>query len=128
MELKKPEMSDDGISVKIQFSWTNVPFYLPQPAQEHKLYQEWRQQESRIQDYLDTLIGRIAAVESRDSPLVAIKRMLAGNKILLLPDRDELSDLRKREFSRISKDELKLLVSRINELGKKLADSQSDND
>lgn len=128
MELKKPEMSDDGISVKIQFSWTNVPFYLPQPAQEHKLYQEWRQQESRIQDYLDTLIGRIAAVESRDSPLVAIKRMLAGNKILLLPDRDELSDLRKREFSRISKDELKLLVSRINELGKKLADSQSDID
>jgi hypothetical protein len=130
VELREPtkDMTDDGKSVTIQFSWTNVPFCLPQPAQEHKLYQEWRQQESRIQDHLDKLIGLIAAVESRDSTFVAIKRLLAGNKVLLLQDCDELSDFRKREFSRISKDDLKRIVSRINELGKKLTDSQSDID
>ena len=130
VELREPtkDMTDDGKSVAIQFSWTNVPFYLPQPAQEHKLYQEWRLQESRIQAHLDKLVDRIDAGDKRDSPFAVIKRRLLGNVVLVRPYREELVALRNRQFSLISKEDLKRLVSRVNELGEKLVVFQADID
>jgi len=113
----EPDFNDNGKSVKVKFEWINVPFYLPEQSSKHVLYEKWESEQKKIIGRIETILQAIQKSEENESKLSSsLKRFFLGKKTLFQEIKSELSRFLNIQFSRISSEELKKIVTRINEI------------
>ena len=116
-EKQKPEFKDDGHSVNIQFSWRNIPFYLPGNAKEHNLYSQWQTEMKKIENKLSLLSNNIVELENKEKTLSKkITRFFLGKKTQLADFKVQISEIQKIDFSNISKEKRDNFIEKINDL------------
>ena len=116
-EKQKPEFKDDGHSVNIQFSWRNIPFYLPENAKEHNLYAQWETEMKKIENKLSSLSSNIEELENKEIILSKkITRFFLGKKTHLSGLKAQISEIQKIKFSNIPKEERDNFIEKINNL------------
>ncbi|GHT59400.1 hypothetical protein AGMMS50239_05960 [Bacteroidia bacterium] len=120
-EKQQPELKDDKISVKIKFSWKNVPFYLPERCDVNSLYKRWQDETERIKKHLDSIIEKIDAAEKKEATISKkISRFFLGKKTIFGKLKSDVEDLKSVDFANISESTMKEKVNRINEIYKEI--------
>ena len=120
-ESKKPEFTDDGVSVRINFSWRNVPFSLPENAKEHEIYQRWKEENKKIENKLLSLLNKIQELENKENTLSSkIKLFFLGKKTAFSGLRKQINILKATDFPNISKEERENKVKEINDISTKI--------
>lgn len=120
-ENKKPEFTDDGVSVKINFSWQNVPFFLPDNAKVHNIYGDWNKEKEKIEKFLSCRLEDIESLKSKENSLSSkIKRFFLGKKNVLDKNSQKIKCLQKTDFPNISKNELENILKKINDISSEI--------
>lgn len=120
-EKRKPDFNDDGHSVNIQFSWRNIPFYLPENANEHNLYSQWQTEMKKIENKLSSLLNNIVELENKEKTLSKkVTRFFLGKKTQLSDVKAQIFEIQKIDFSNISKDKRDNFIEKINYLSSQI--------
>lgn len=116
-EAQKPEFKDDGVSVKINYMWTNVPFYLPSDAKKHNLYSQWETEKGKINQKLDSLSEAISALEKRENSVSSkLTRFFLGKKQQFNELKDSILSIKLHDFSVLAKEERNGYIRQINKI------------
>ncbi len=60
-----PELNDDNCSCQIEYAWQITPFYLPEKAQKHKLYNTWNTYCTDFENFAKTIIKQIETAKEQ---------------------------------------------------------------
>jgi hypothetical protein len=131
-EDKEPNLTDDGISVIIEYKWQNVPFYLPEGAIESPLYERWRKKQEEIVKALDSILNKIQEAEKKLDSILnkiqeaekkeaslskAIRCLFLGKKNVLGTSKNDIEkELKKTNYANLTEAELKEKINRINKI------------
>lgn len=116
-ENHSPELPDDGISCGVAYTWTNVPFYLPENSSKSALYEQWRDEETKTQNHLNLVLKRIEEAEKKENAISAsLKRFFLGKKNTFNKLKTDIEDLKQQDYSSLSESVLKNKISHINEI------------
>ncbi|HOL00696.1 MAG TPA: hypothetical protein PK860_04010 [Paludibacteraceae bacterium] len=116
-EDKEPNLTDDGISVSIEYKWQNVPFYLPEEAIESALYERWKKKQEEIVKALDSILNKIQEAEKKEANLSkAISRFFLGKKNVFGALKNEIEDLKAADYANLPEAKLRVKINRINEV------------
>lgn len=121
-EAQKPEFKDDGVSVKINYMWTNVPFYLPSDAKKHNLYSQWETEKGIIKQKLDSLSEAISALEKRENSISSkLTRFFLGKKQQFNELKYSILGIERHDFSVLAKEERNDYIKQINKISSDIA-------
>jgi hypothetical protein len=110
-----PDLSDNGTCCKIEYEWTNIPFYLPEKSNESPLYEKWKTERSKINNHIETVLNKIQEAEKREKTISsALSRFFLGKKTTFNKLKTDLEDIKQTEFPNITNKELKEKISAIN--------------
>ncbi len=113
----EPNFIDDGVSVSIEYSWQNIPFYLPEKATDNSLYDRWKKKQVEIVKALVSVLNKIQETEKKEPNLSkAISRIFLGKKNVFGALKNEIEDLKTTDFATLTEAKLKEKVNRINEI------------
>lgn len=120
-ENKKPEFTDDGVSVRINFSWQNIPFFRPDNAKEHNIYGDWNKEKEQIEKFISHRLEDIESLKSKENSLSSkIMRFFLGKKNVLEENRKKIQRLRETDFPNISKNKLEDILKEINDISSEI--------
>lgn len=126
-EKQSPEFKDDGISSSIIFKWQNVPFYLPQNADEHNLYSQWKSENEKIKNKLRVLEADIENLEKRKNTIPGrLSKFFLGKQTTFDGLKSKIAELNGIDFSHISKNERDKYAQSINEIFKQIKSSDEE--
>lgn len=109
-----PDLSDNGTCSKIEYEWTNIPFYLPEKSNESPLYEKWKTETSKIKNHIETIINKIQESEKREKTISsALSRFFLGKKTTFNKLKTDLEDIKQTDFPNITSKELKDKISAI---------------
>ena len=121
-EAQKPEFKDDGVSVEINYTWTNVPFYLPSDAKKHNVYTQWETEKGKIKQKLDSLSEAISALEKRENSISSkLTRFFLGKKQQFNELKDSILGIERHDFSVLAKEERNDYIKQINKISSDIA-------
>lgn len=121
-EVQKPEFKDDGVSVEINYTWTNVPFYLPSDAKKHNVYTQWETEKGKIKQKLDSLSEAISALEKRENSISSkLTRFFLGKKQQFIELKDRISSIKSHDFSMLAKEERNNYIKQIDDISSDIA-------
>jgi hypothetical protein len=110
-----PALSDNGTCCKIEYEWTNIPFYLPEKSTESPLYEKWKTETSKIKNHIETVLNKIQEAEKREKTISsALSRFFLGKKTTFNKLKTDLEDIKQTDFPNILDKELKENISAIN--------------
>lgn len=110
-----PELTDNGSTCKIEYEWTNTPFYLPEKSNESPLYEKWKTETTKIKNHLETILNKIQEAEKREKTISsALSRFFLGKKTTFNKLKTDIEDFKQTDFANISEKELKEINSAIN--------------
>jgi hypothetical protein len=116
-ENQEPNFADDGVSVSIEYSWQNIPFYLPEKATRSSLYERWKVEQTEILKQLDSLLNKIQETEKKEANISkAISRIFLGKKNVFSALKNEIDDLKEIHYAELPEAKLKERIIRINEI------------
>lgn len=112
-----PVLSDNGTTCKIEYEWTNTPFYLPEKSNESPLYEKWKSETTKINKHLETILSKIHEAEKKEKTISStLSRFFLGKKNTFNKLKSDIEDLKETEFSKIIDKLLKEKVSAINSI------------
>ncbi|MBP5369884.1 MAG: hypothetical protein J6Z01_15675 [Bacteroidales bacterium] len=121
-ENKKPDFKDDGMSAEINYSWRNVPFYLPDNAKDHNLYSNWETEKKKIAIKMESLLEAISKLEKRETTLSKrISRFFLGKKQQFGELKTKIEEIKMLDFSIITKEKRDECIKQINEVSYSIA-------
>lgn len=121
-EAQKPEFKDDGVSVEINYTWTNVPFYLLSDAKKHNVYTQWETENGKIKQKLDSLSEAISALEKRENSISSkLTRFFLGKKQQFIELKESISSIKLHDFSVLAKEERNDYIKQINKISSDIA-------
>ena len=121
-EAQKPEFKDDGVSVEINYTWTNVPFYLPSDAKKHNVYTQWETEKGKIKQKLDSLSEAISALEKQENSISSkLTRFFLGKKRQFIELKESISSIKLHDFSVLAKEERNGYIRQINKISSDIA-------
>ena len=116
-EAQKPTFKDDGVSIQIEYTWQNVPFYLPDNAKEHNLYSQWETEKGKIKQKLDSLTSALSELEKRENTVSKnIARFFLGKKQKFAELKDLISKIQLVDFSTVTKEKRDEYIGQINKI------------
>lgn len=128
-ENQKPEFKDDSVSVKINFSWMNIPFFLPDNAKEHSIYGDWDKEKEKIKNFLSHRLDDIKELKGQEDSISSkIKRFFLGKKNVLEEKSREIQKLQKTDFPNIPKNELEDIIKEINGISSEIKTTEIELD
>jgi hypothetical protein len=119
-EKQEPEFVDDGISVKINYSWQIIPFYTPNNAKKAKLYQEWEKHQNEYNNFVNQIEEAINESENKKIA-EKLKRWFLGKKQTISKYQQELEAIKEINLSVLEATKRKDVVNKVNELAKKVS-------
>ncbi len=109
-----PDLSDDGISCRIEYFWTNEPFYLPDKCDKSPLYDKWKNETNKINNHLETILTKIKEAEKKEKTISkALSRYFLGKKNTFNKLKSDIEDLKKVDFANINERDLKENIAKI---------------
>ena len=121
-EVQKPEFKDDGVSIKINFLWENIPYYLPDGAKKHNLYSQWETELKKIQNKLDELADEIIEMEQQEKNVSQrLARFFLGKKTLFNKLKEQINNMKNIDFPNLTKEERNEPIEQINNISKEIA-------
>jgi hypothetical protein len=112
-----PDVSDNGTCCKIEYEWTNIPFYLPEKSNESPLYEKWKTEISKIKNHIETVLNKIQEAEKKEKTISsALSRFFLGKKTIFNKLKTDLEDIKQTDFPNITDKELKEKILAINEI------------
>lgn len=116
-EMQTPDLPDDGTVCKVEYLWTNEPFYLPEKCNESPLYEKWKSETSKINTHLDTILNKIQDGEKREKTISStLSRFFLGKKNTFNKLKSDIEDLKQTDYANISDKQLKEKISAINSI------------
>ncbi|GHU30669.1 hypothetical protein FACS1894172_04330 [Spirochaetia bacterium] len=131
----EPEFPDDGKSVTIEYTWDNMPFYLPQNSAKHPLYSQWEEKQKEIRKTLSKMLEDISKIEKKKDSLAEkvvkrLTRFFLGKQVKSSEKRDKIKELEEAEWGSLSQDKCKAKIEEINaillEIKKEDADTEEE--
>lgn len=120
-EAQKPDFKDDGISVQINYTWQNVPFYLPDNSKEHNLYNQWKSEKDIINQKVSLLISALFELENRENTVSKkITRFFLGKKQKFEELKSQISEIQSVDFSNVTKENRDEYMRQINEISESI--------
>lgn len=120
-ERQKPELKDDGSSIKTTFTWENVPFTLPEGAKKHNIYMQWDNEKEKISTMLNSLLEEITELEKKETTISEkIKLLFLGKKIVLNELKNRIEALQGTDFSNLERVERNQKIEDINTISKEI--------
>lgn len=114
---QKPTFKDDGASIQIEYTWQNVPFYLPSDAKKHNVYTQWETEKGKIKQKLDSLSEAISALEKRENSISSkITRFFLGKKQQFIELKESILSIKLHDFSVLAKEERNGYIRQINKI------------
>jgi len=112
-----PVFSDNSTTCKIEYEWTNTPFYLPEKVNESPLYEKWKSETTKIKNHLETILNKIQEAEKREKTISsALSRFFLGKKNTFNKLKSDIEDLTQTDFANITDKQLKEKISEINSI------------
>lgn len=116
-EKQEPVFDDDGIACKVEYLWTNEPFYLPEKCNESPLYEKWKSETTKIINHLNTVLYKIIDGEKREKTISStLSRFFLGKKNTFNKLKSDVEDLMQTDFVNITDKQLKEKISEINSI------------
>ncbi|MEZ4935959.1 MAG: hypothetical protein R2799_00035 [Crocinitomicaceae bacterium] len=116
-EKHTPEFLDNGKSCKIEFKWSNVPFYLPEKSSESSMYEKWRKESEIINNHLNSFLEKIKLGENKEKTISkALSRFFLGKKNSFNKLKSEIEEIKQVDFANITNIELKEKITTINQI------------
>jgi hypothetical protein len=116
-EKQEPVLNDEGTACKVEYLWTNEPFYLPEKCSESPLYDKWKSESSKIIVHLNNVLNKIQAGEKREKTISStLSRFFLGKKNTFNKLKSDIEVLKETEFANISDKQLKEKISGINSI------------
>jgi len=110
-----PVLSDNGTTCKIEYEWSNTPFYLPEKSNESPLYEKWKSETTKIKNHLEAILNKIQEAEKREKTISsALSRFFLGKKNTFNKLKSDIEDLIQTDFANINDKQLKEKISAIN--------------
>ena len=110
-----PKLTDNGTTCKIEYEWTNTPFYLPEKSNENPLYEKWKTETSKIKNHLETILNKIHEAEKREKTISSsLSRFFLGKKTIFNKLKTDLNDFKQADFANSTSKELKEMIASIN--------------
>jgi hypothetical protein len=125
-EALKPDFIDDGRSVSITYEWTIVPFKLPPKSDKHRLYQDWENEEKKINEYINQISDNISEIEKSGNIFNRIRHVFAGKQQRFPEYRNDLKILQETRYGGINNQELKNKIKKINEIRSAVENDSGD--
>lgn len=112
-----PVLSDNGTTCKIEYEWTNTPFYLPEKSNESPLYEKWMSETKKINNHLEAILNKIQEAEKREKTISpALSRFFLGKKNTFNKLKSDIEDLMQTDFAKLTDKQLKEKISEINSI------------
>lgn len=116
-ENQMPILQDDGTSCKVEYLWTNEPFYLPEKCNESPLYEKWKSETTKIINHLNAILDKIQDGEKREKTISStLSRFFLGKKNTFNKLKSDIEDLMQTNFANITDKQLKEKISEINSI------------
>ena len=118
-ENKEPELKDDNenVSVKINFCWKNIPYYLPVNMKRHNIYSQWEDETEKIEKKTSSMLEDISNMEKQGNTLSQkLMKFFLGKKVTFEKLKAEIKDIQNVNFPNIPKEERDKYINRINEI------------
>ncbi|MDR0559807.1 MAG: FAM83 family protein [Prevotellaceae bacterium] len=125
---KQPELKDDGVSVKRKYSWQNVPFYLPDGSKENSLYEKWQQEQKKIINHLDMIIGKIDTARKKKGLSNMFSKIIFKRNPKLNEFENEIDGFKQIVYSELTEMKLQEKIKSINEIHKQIDEKISEID
>lgn len=110
-----PVLSDNGKACKIEYEWTNTPFYLPENSNESELYGKWLIETEKIKNHLDYILKKIQEAEKKEKTISsALSRFFLGKKNTFNKIKSDIEELTQSDYANMSDKKLKEKISDIN--------------
>ncbi len=114
---QKPTFKDDGVSIQIEYTWQNVPFYLPDNAKEHNLYSQWETEKGKIKQKVDSLTIALSELEKRENTVSKnIARFFLGKKQKFAELKEQIFQIQSVDFSTVTKEKQDKYIRQINKI------------
>lgn len=112
-----PDLADNGTTCKIEYEWTNTPFYLPEKSNESPLYEKWKGETIKIKNHLKDALNKIQEAEKREKTISsALSRFFLGKKNTFNKLKSDIEDLMQTDFANITDKQLNEKISEINSI------------
>ncbi len=116
-ENQMPILQDDGTSCKVEYLWTNEPFYLPEKCNESPLYEKWKSETTKIINHLNAILDKIQDGEKTEKTISStLSRFFLGKKNTFNKLKSDIEDLMQTNFANITDKQLKEKISEINSI------------
>lgn len=116
-ENQMPILQDDGTSCKVEYLWTNEPFYLPEKCNESPLYEKWKSETTKIINHLNAILDKIQDGKKREKTISStLSRFFLGKKNTFNKLKSDIEDLMQTNFANITDKQLKEKISEINSI------------
>lgn len=110
-----PVLSDNSTTCKIEYEWTNIPFYLPEESNESPLYEKWKSETKKINNHLEAILDKIQEAEKREKTISSVlSRFFLGKKNTFNKLKSDIEELIRTDFANINDKQLKEKISAIN--------------
>jgi hypothetical protein len=132
-ELKssEPQFIDSGDSIETQYTWSNIPFYLPQNSKKHGLYADWENEKQKIISTLDSILNKINdAVKKKASISQRLFRFFLGKETVFNDQKNEIETLKteSEQFPFLEKEDFSEKIRKIDKIQKELSEHVADID
>lgn len=108
-------ISDNSTTCKIEYEWTNIPFYLPEESNESPLYEKWKSETKKINNHLEAILDKIQEAEKREKTISSVlSRFFLGKKNTFNKLKSDIEELIRTDFANINDKQLKEKISAIN--------------
>lgn len=126
-EVQKPDFKDDAVSIKINFLWENIPYYLPDGAKKHNLYSQWETELKKIQNKLDELADEIIEMEQQEKNVSQrLARFFLGKKTLFNKLKEQINNMKNIDFPNLTEEERNEPIEQINNISKEIASHKKE--
>lgn len=110
-----PVLSDNGTTCKIEYKWTNTPFYLPEKSNESPLYEKWKSETIKINNHLEAILNKIQEAEKREKTISsALSRFFLGKKNTFNKLKSDIVELTQTDYANITDKQLKEKIQAMN--------------
>lgn len=128
LEKLEPTLKDDGITCKVTYQWSILPFSLPKGASEDPLYQKWKDKQTNFTQRISETQKIIDKAEEKSKGFAGnlmrfLKRTIAGKSQKWEELRDSLADLGGMELHLLPDAQRRKIVGQFNEIQKEAANT-----
>lgn len=110
-----PDLPDNENTCMIEYVWTNEPFYLPDKSDKSPLYDKWKNETTKINNHLETILIKIKEAEKKENTIPkTLSRYFLGKKNTFNKLKSDIEDLKKVDFANINERDLKEKIALIN--------------